>query len=103
MDYSLLCSWDSPGKNTGVGSHALLQGIFPTRSPTLQADSLLTEPQEKPKNTGVVSLSLLQRIFLTQELNQVSCIAGGFFTRELYQVALSATREAHNETKQSLF
>ena len=25
----LLCSWDSLGKNTGVGSHALLQGIFP--------------------------------------------------------------------------
>ena len=21
--------WDSPGKNTGVGCHALLQGIFP--------------------------------------------------------------------------
>ena len=26
----LLCPWDSPGKNTGVGGHALLQGIFPT-------------------------------------------------------------------------
>ena len=24
----ILCPWDSPGKNTGVGSHALLQGIF---------------------------------------------------------------------------
>ena len=24
----LLCSWDSPGKNTGMGSHFLLQGIF---------------------------------------------------------------------------
>ena len=22
--------WDSPGKNTGMGCHALLQGIFPT-------------------------------------------------------------------------
>ena len=28
---SLLCPWDSPGKNTGVGSHFLLQGIFPTQ------------------------------------------------------------------------
>ena len=27
----LLCSWDSPGKNAGVGYHALLQGIFPTQ------------------------------------------------------------------------
>ena len=25
-----LCPWESPGKNTGVGCHALLQGIFPT-------------------------------------------------------------------------
>ena len=24
----LLCLWDSPGKNAGVGCHALLQGIF---------------------------------------------------------------------------
>ena len=27
----LLCPWDSPGKNTGAGCHALLQGIFPTQ------------------------------------------------------------------------
>ena len=26
-----LCPWDSPGKTTGVGCHALLQGIFPTQ------------------------------------------------------------------------
>ena len=25
----LLCLWDSPGKNTGVGCHALLQGTLP--------------------------------------------------------------------------
>ena len=27
----LLCAWDSSGKNTGVGFHAPLQGIFPTQ------------------------------------------------------------------------
>ena len=27
----LLCPWNSPGKNTGVGRCALLQGIFPTQ------------------------------------------------------------------------
>ena len=37
------------------------------RSPSLQEDSLLTEPPGKPKNTGVGSLSLLQGIFPTQE------------------------------------
>ena len=81
----LLCPWDSPGKNSGVGCHALLQGIFPTQGSNLgllhcQADSLSAEPQGKPKNTGVGSLSLLQQIFLTQESNWVSWTAGGFFT-----------------------
>ena len=27
-----LCPWNSPGKNTGVGSHFLLQGIFITKA-----------------------------------------------------------------------
>ena len=27
----LLCPWDSPGKNTGVHCHFLLQGILPTQ------------------------------------------------------------------------
>ena len=27
----LLCPWDFPGKNTGVGCHCLLQGTFPTQ------------------------------------------------------------------------
>ena len=25
----LLCPWDAPGRNTGLGCHALLQGTFP--------------------------------------------------------------------------
>ena len=29
----LLCPWNSPGENTGVGCYALLQGMFPTRGP----------------------------------------------------------------------
>ena len=46
-------AWDSPSKNTGVGCHALLQGIFPTQGlnlslPVLQADSSLSEPPGKP-------------------------------------------------------
>ena len=46
IDTRLLCPQDSPGKNTGVGYHLLLQGIFQTQgsNPGLlhwQADSLL--------------------------------------------------------------
>ena len=31
----LLCPWDSPGKNTGVGCHSLLLGIFLTQGSNL--------------------------------------------------------------------
>ena len=66
---------DSSGKNTGLGCHALLQGIFPTealnlRSLSLQVESLLSEPPGKSKNARVGNLSLLQDVFLTQELNR---------------------------------
>ena len=50
-------SWNSPNKNSGVSSHALLQGIFPTYgskhtspvSPALQADSLPLIHQGSPE------------------------------------------------------
>ena len=31
----LICLWNSPSKNTGVGSHSLLQGIFPIQASNL--------------------------------------------------------------------
>ena len=31
----LPCPWNSPGKNTGVDCHSLLQGIFPTQGSNL--------------------------------------------------------------------
>ena len=37
----LLCLWDSPGENTGVGCHVLLQGIFPSQGLNLSLPSLL--------------------------------------------------------------
>ena len=63
-DCSLLGSsvWDPPGKNTGVGCHALLQGIFPTQRWNLcrlrllhwQMDSLPLVPPEKPFSPGAL-------------------------------------------------
>ena len=52
----LLSPWDSPGENTGVGCHALLQGIFPVQgsNPRLvcllywQVGSLPLAPPRKP-------------------------------------------------------
>ena len=39
---SLLCPWDFPGKNTGVGCHFLLQGIFLTQGLNLHLLCLLS-------------------------------------------------------------
>ena len=36
-----LCPWDSPGKSTGVGCHALLQGTFLTQESNPQLLHLL--------------------------------------------------------------
>ena len=52
----LLCPWDSPGKKSGVGFHALLQGISQPRDWThISCGSYIgggffftTEPPEKP-------------------------------------------------------
>ena len=52
----LLCPWDSPGKNTGMDGHALLQGISLTQGSNLsllslrhwQAGSLPPAPPGKP-------------------------------------------------------
>ena len=69
----LLCPWDSPGKNTGVGCHALLQRIFLTPgsnshlpvSPAVQTDSLPTEPPS-PIGWGAKVQNILQHKRLPQ-------------------------------------
>ena len=75
-----LCPWDSPGKNAGVGCHALLQGIFPTQrwNPCLlfllhwHEVTLPLVPPGKPKNSGVGCYFLLQGIFQTPGVEPVS-------------------------------
>jgi len=61
-----LCPWDSPGKNTGVDCHFLLQGMFLTQglNPRLrhllhwQAGSLPLAPPGKPLYCAVQQLYL---------------------------------------------
>jgi len=71
-------------KKVGVGT--LLQGIFPTQgsNPGLpHCRPILYQLNHKGSPRILVWVAypfLLQQIFLTQESNQVSCIAGGFFT-----------------------
>ena len=107
--HGLHSPWNSPGQNTGAGSLSLLQGISPThglkpRSPTLQADSLPTEPSDQIRSVaqscptlcnpmdytvhGILQARILEWVaFLFSKVSsqprdqtQVSCIAGRFFT-----------------------
>ena len=59
----LLCPWDSPGKNTGVGCHFLFQGNLPTRDQThisCIAGGLFTaEPSGNP-HASLYSTSKIQ-------------------------------------------
>ena len=77
--HGLYSPWNSPDQNTGVGSHSLLQGIFPTQgsNPGLphcrRIFFLPDEPQGKPcvqdlcsdfltqlpKNQGLVNMKML--------------------------------------------
>ena len=73
----LLCPWNSPGKNTGVGCHSLFQGIFLTQGSKScllcllhwQAASLPLAPVGNPKNTGVGCHFFLHKIFQSQGSN----------------------------------
>ena len=87
--------WNSPGKNTGVDCHFLFQGVYlgpriKTRSPTLQADSLPTEPAEKPRRVEWVAYPFFRGTFQLRNQTGVSCTVGRFFTSW-------ATQEAQNK------
>ena len=60
----LLCPWDFPGNNTGVGCHFLLQGIFLTQG----------------SNSGLPHCG--QTLYRLSH-QEIPALVGGFFTTEL--------------------
>ena len=86
----LLCPWDFPGTNTGVGSHFLLKGIFLTQgsNPCLlqllhwKADSLPLSHLGSLDNT-VVHLKILTRQRQQGKLTMKSN-TGGLIHVEIY-------------------
>ena len=91
--HKLLCPWDSPGTNTRVVCHVLLQGIFPTQgsNPGLlhcrkilyqlshQGSLRILEWVAYPFSNGSSRLGNLTCVF---------CIAGRFFTNWAIREAL---------------
>ena len=76
---------DSPGKNTGVGCYAFLQGIFPTMrsSPGLPHCRRILDclsHQESPRILEWVACPFSRGSSRPRNRTVVTCIAGGFFT-----------------------
>ena len=76
---------DSSGKNTGVGCHALLQGIFPTHGLNpglLHCRQTLSRPshQGSPRILEWVAYPFSRGTSWPRNWIRVSCIVGGFFT-----------------------
>ena len=82
------CPWDSPGKNTGVGCHALLQGIFPIQGSNLcllcllhcQVGSLPLAPPGKPHlfvNEVLLNHQLFLKVTLLDTKNKTVSKTGG--------------------------
>ena len=70
LDTRLLCSWDSPGKNTGVGYHELLQGIFLTQGlnlglPHCRQIFYFLSHQGNPFNIREMWIKTTMRYYLT--------------------------------------
>ena len=79
---------DAPGKNTGVGCHALLQGTFPTKgsNPGLShCRQILYCPshQGSPRIPGWEAYFFSRGSAGSRNQAGVSCIPGGFFIAEL--------------------
>ena len=88
----LLCPWDSPGGNSGVGCHALLQGVFPAQelNQGLPHYRQILHCLSHPGSSRIlewVAYPFSRGSSQPRNQSRVSCIAGGFFTSW-------ATREA---------
>ena len=76
---------DSPGKNIGVGCHALLQRIFPTQGsnrslPHCRQILYCLRHQGSPWILEWVVCPFSRGTFWPRNQNRVSCILGGFST-----------------------
>ena len=83
--HGLYGPWNSPGQNTGVGSHSLLQGIFSTKGSKpglLHCRQTLYQlsHEESPRILEWVAFSFSSGSSWPRSQTRDSCIAGEFFT-----------------------
>ena len=92
----LLCPWDFPGKNTGVGCHFLLQGIFPNQgsNPGLLHSRQTFLPTEPPGKILTVQITTNWKILKEMGIpDQLTCLL-----RNLYAGQEATVRTGHGTT-----
>ena len=81
----LYSPWNSPGRNTGMGSCSLLQGILPTQGlnpdlPHCRRILYQLSHQGNPRILECVAYPFSSGSSLLRNQTGISCIAGRFFT-----------------------
>ena len=116
--HGLYGPWNSPSKNTGVGSRSLLQGLFPTEgsNPGLpHCRQILNQlsHQGSPRILEWGAYPFSRGSAWLRNRTRVYCIAGRFFTswatnqgllhcrQILYQLSYQGSPTAKTNTKQS--
>ena len=91
--HGLYSPWNSPGQNTGVGGHSLLQGIFPTQgsNPGLLLCRWIPyqlSHKGSPRILQWVAYPVSRGPSRPRNRTRVSCIAGEFFINWAIREAL---------------
>ena len=81
--------WNFPGQNTGMGSHSLLQGIFPTQRsnpglPHCRQILYQQRHQWSPRILEWVAYPFSSGSSQSRNWTRVSCMAGRFFLGSLF-------------------
>ena len=109
---TIYISWNSPGQNTGVGTHSLLQGIFPTQGSNpslLHCRQILYQlsHKESPRILEWIAYSFSSGSSWPGNQARVSCIAGGLGAQELNKGGEKVKKEVkstnHSEVLVILF
>ena len=93
LEPARLYPWNSPGKNTGEGSHSFLQGIFPTQgsNPNVHCRQILYCLSHRESESEVAQLCLTLCYPMDYSLPD-SSVHGIFQARVLEWVAISFSR-----------
>ena len=83
--HGLYSPWSSPGQNTGVGSHSLLQRIFPTKEsnpglPHCRQSLYQLRHKQSPKILEWLAYPFSTGSSRVRNQTGISCIAARFFT-----------------------